>query len=201
VRHVDALEDEERSSADEATFYRTSSAYLYDLTVFAMSGTKAPYRRVVRDLVPPGARLLDYGCGLGSDGLRLLDEGYDVEFADYDNPGTRFLRWRLAHRGIDAPVHDLDAGVPGGFDLAYSFDVIEHVDEPEAFLEALESKADVVVVNLLEPTPDDIHLHKPLDVPALVARARRHGLLRYGVHHGRSHVIAYRARRRRGGAA
>ena len=198
VRHTAVLEDEEEASGDEASFYRTSETYLYDLTVFAMSGTKAPYRRVIRSLVPPGARLLDYGCGIGSDGLRLLDEGYDVEFADFDNPSTRFLRWRLARRGIDARVHDIDVEVPRGFDLAYCFDVIEHIEDPHGFLDVLESTADIVVVNFLEPTPDDIHLHKPLDVEALVSRATKHGLLWYRRYHGRSHLVAYRTGRGRG---
>ena len=192
VHHTAAVEDEEEAASDEAAFYRTSETYLYDLTVFAMSGTKAPYRRVIRRLVPPGGRLLDYGCGIGSDGLRLLDDGYRVEFADFDNPSTRFLRWRLDHRGLSAPIHDVDVGVPDGFDLAYCFDVIEHIDDPVAFLEELESKAAIVVVNFLEPTPDDIHLHKPLDVPALVDRATRFGLLWYRRYHGRSHLVAYR---------
>ena len=58
------------------TFYRTSDAYLYDLTVFAMSGTKAPYLRGAgRRSSRRGARLLDYGCGIGTDGLRLLRRG------------------------------------------------------------------------------------------------------------------------------
>ena len=52
--------------------------------------------------------MLDYGCGIGSDGLALIEAGYEVTFADFDNPSTRYLRWRLEQRGLDAPVHDLD---------------------------------------------------------------------------------------------
>lgn len=190
--HRQAVDEEEEAAPDESTFYRTSQAYLYDLTVFAMTGTKDPYRAVLRALVPPGARLLDYGCGIGSDGLRLLDAGYRVEFADFDNPSTEYLRWRLARRGYEAAVHDLDAGVPGGFDAAYCFDVIEHVPDPYALLEALEQRASIVVVNLLEPDPADTHLHKPLPIRDIVSRATRRGLLRYRVYHERSHLLAYR---------
>ena len=66
---------------DEQSFYRTSVAYLYNLTAFAMTGTKLPYLRELIRRVPPGARVLDYGCGIGSDGLMLLEAGYDVAFA------------------------------------------------------------------------------------------------------------------------
>jgi GT2 family glycosyltransferase len=193
--HALAVDTEAAAVGDEAAFYRQSKAYLYDLTVFAMSGTKEPYRRDLMSLVPPGARLLDYGCGIGSDGLRLLEAGYRVEFADFDNPSVAYLKWRLERRGVSAPVHDLDAVVPGGFDLAYAFDVIEHVEDPFAFLCALEARAAIVLVNLLEPAPGETPLHRPLPIADLVRHAGRRPNKRlfHHVYHGRSHLIAYRA--------
>jgi GT2 family glycosyltransferase len=192
VHHRSEVEREEAAIGDEAAFYRTSEAYLYDLTAFAMSGTKFHYLADLRRVVPRGASVLDYGCGIGSDGLRLLDAGYRVAFADFDNPSTRYLRWRLAQRGATANVYDLDAGVPGGFDAAYSFDVIEHVDDPFAFLDELERRAGVVAVNFLEPDPADPHVHRPLPVRRLLDHVTRRGLLRYRLYHGRSHVVVYR---------
>lgn len=193
INHKLMVDHEAASVADEARFYRTSELYLYDLTVFAMSRTKDPYRRVLRSLVPPGASVLDYGCGIGSDGLELLEAGYRVSFADYENPSTRYLRWRLGHRGLSAEVYDLDGAVPGGFDAAYAFDVIEHADDPFAFLGALERRAGIVMVNLLEEAPDDTPLHRPLPIRAILAHATRRGLLHYRRYHGRSHLIAYRS--------
>lgn len=190
-----AVAAEAEAAPDEESFYRTSEAYLYDLTAFAMSGTKDPYLAELRRLVPPGAKVLDVGCGIGADGLTLLEDGYDVSFLDYDNPSTRYLRWRLAQRGADASVYDLERDeVPGGFDVAYAFDVIEHVDDPVAFLEGLERKARLVVVNLLEEDPHDHDhaLHRPLPIDELVARARGRGLVSHTRHHGRSQLIAYR---------
>jgi hypothetical protein len=143
--------------------------------------------------VPAGGRLLDWGCGIGSDGLRLMEAGYDVGFVDYDNPSTKYLRWRLTRRGMRAQVYDLAADdIPGGFDAAYSFDVIEHVDDPIAFLDELERRAAVVMVNLLEHDPNDTHLHKPLPIDEIIARAKGRGLLYYKRFYGRSHLIAYK---------
>jgi SAM-dependent methyltransferase len=192
--HRAQVETEEAGAPDPDTFYRTSRAYLYDLTAFGLWPTKGPYREAVRRYADHGARLLDYGCGTGADGLRLAAEGYDVSFADFDNPSTRFLRWRLARRHLDLAVHDIDDDVPGGFDLAYSFDVIEHVEDPFAFLDGLEARAATVVVNLLEPDPADTHLHRALPIEAIVGRARGLGLLHHGFHHGRSHLLVYRGR-------
>ena len=192
-QHVQAVDAEQAAAADEQTFYRTSEAYLYDLTVFAMSGTKAPYRRLVRHLLALDGRAIDYGCGIGADGLRLIDQGYRVEFADFANPSVAYLRWRLRERGLAATIHDIERDIAGGFDLAYCFDVLEHVDDPVALLQRLEALAPIVVVNFLEPAAGEPHVHKPLPIARLLDRAAAHGLLHYSLHYGRSHLVAYRA--------
>ena len=193
--HESAVLEEHAGAADDAELYRTSEAYLYDLTVFAMSGTKLPYMRDLTELVPPPAHLLDYGCGIGSDGLRLIEAGYRVSFADFDNPSTRYLRWRLAQRGIDAEVYDLDAAPPpSGHDAVYCFDVIEHVPDPFEFLDLLERTADLVCVNFLREVEDDIALHHALPIGRLLRHVARRGLVRYRRYHGRSHLVLYRPR-------
>lgn len=191
-RYQAQLDAEFDACDDEAAFYRTSTAYLYNLTAFAMTATKLPYLRELVRRVPPGARILDYGCGIGSDGLLLLEAGYRVEFADFDNPSTEYLRWRLARRQHEAPIHDIDRHVPDGFDAAYAFDVIEHVPDAFAFLAQLERRAELVEVNFLEPEPDDQDLHHALPIRQLVRHAARRELLLYRVLHRRSHLVLYR---------
>lgn len=189
------LDEEVEAIGDEQRLYRTSHAYLYNLTAFAMTGTKTPYLRELARHVPAGARVLDYGCGIGSDGMLLSEAGYEVEFADFANPSAEYLRWRLGRRGIDAPVHDLDRGVPGKFDAAFAFDVIEHVEDPVAFLEEMERRAELVMVNFLEPEPEDQDLHHELPVVDLVDHAADRRLVSYGIYHQRSHLVLYSPRR------
>lgn len=193
-RYQETLDAEVEEIGDEQTLYRTSDAYLYNLTAFAMTRTKIPYLRKLADLVPPGSRVLDYGCGIGSDGLVLMEAGYDVEFADFDNPSVQYLRWRLERRGLEARIHDLDREVPGGFDASYAFDVIEHVDDPFAFLGEMERRSELVMVNFLEPEPDDQDLHHDLPIRRLVNHAGSRGLRHYKVLHRRSHLVAYEGR-------
>ena len=192
-RYQAQLDEEFRRLGDEAAFYRRSEAYLYNLTAFAMTGTKLPYLRELTRWLEPGSRVLDYGCGIGSDGLMLIEAGYRVEFADFDNPSTAYLRWRLRRRGIEAAVHDLDRHVPAGFDGAYAFDVIEHVPDPFAFLAEIERRAQVVEVNLLAPEADEQVLHHELPIPRLLSELSRRRILSYQVHGGRSHLVVYRS--------
>jgi SAM-dependent methyltransferase len=190
--------NEELARADsEAELYRSSEAYLYNLTAFAMSATKDPYLEELARHVPAGARLLDYGCGIGSDGLRLIEAGYDVAFADFDNPSVRYLRWRLERRGLDARIFDLDREQPSGFDLAYAFDVIEHVDDQFEFLRRMEAAAERVLVNFLddEAADADNPLHRDMPIGRLIRHAARRGLVTYTVHHGRSHLVLYASAR------
>jgi SAM-dependent methyltransferase len=189
------LDEEVAEIAHEDTFYLTSKAYLYNLTAFAMTGTKLPYLHELTKRVPPGARLLDYGCGIGSDGLLLLEAGYRVEFADFDNPSVAYLRWRLAERGLDAPIHDLKQGVPEGFDAAYAFDVIEHVPDAFAFLGEMEKRARLVCVNFLEPEADDQDLHHELPIPELLRHVADRRLRHYALLHHRSHLVLYEPER------
>jgi hypothetical protein len=114
-----------------------------------------------------------------------------VEFADFDNPSVEYLRWRLDRRGLEAPIHDLSGDVPGGFDAAYAFDVIEHVDDPFAFLGEMERRARMVEVNFLEPEPDDQESHHELPIKALLGHVAERGLLHYAVLHERSHLVLY----------
>jgi hypothetical protein len=81
--------------------------------------------------------------------------------------------------------------VPDGFDAAYAFDVIEHVPDAFAFLSEMEQRAKLVVVNLLEPEPDDQDLHHELPIDELLRHAAAHKLQDYRVLHGRSHLVLY----------
>jgi SAM-dependent methyltransferase len=201
--HYEAQLDQELADiGDEQALYRRSEGYLYNLTAFAMTGTKDPYRAWIDEAFPAGGRVLDVGCGIGADGLALMaGGGHTVTFADFDNPSVAYLRARLAQRAAGgtaaaaaARIVDLDRErLPEGHDLAYAFDVLEHVQEPFALLASMEAAAALVLVNLLEPEPGETALHHELPVAELLDHVTARGLVRYRrFHGGRSHLVLYR---------
>lgn len=94
-------------------------------------------RRLLRycEEMPPGARVLDVGCGDGFH-LGLLREYGDVtwkiEGIDLDARAVAAAR----ARGLDAHLGDLaDVDLPANsYDVVYTLQTIEHVAHPERFL-------------------------------------------------------------------
>lgn len=90
---------------------------------------------------PPPARLLDVGCAAGFALTALRARGYDVHGVELSAEMAALARRRLgtpadpdAGRAI---VHEgvLEEGLFGGrFDVITMFDVVEHIEDPIAFL-------------------------------------------------------------------
>lgn len=89
------------------------------------------------EAVPPGSRVLDLGCGPGLVAAELRKKGCTVVGVDrsppVDGSVDEFVRWDLD--GDELPVD------VSGFDVVLLLDIIEHIVEPERFLEALRRSA------------------------------------------------------------
>ena len=88
THYAETLEAEWSGCGDEGAFYRTSEAYLYNLTAFAMTRTKEPYLQELARHVAPGARILDYGCGYGFDAAYFEWQAYDPYYGPTSIDGT-----------------------------------------------------------------------------------------------------------------
>lgn len=67
---------------------------------------------------------VDYGCGSSPLGFELAMRGHRMDFIDVpDAPGTKFIRWRAKHRGIE---HRCGYELTGPYDYALFMDSIEH---------------------------------------------------------------------------
>jgi glycosyltransferase involved in cell wall biosynthesis len=103
----------------------------YDLKLgYASSHTAAI------DAARPGSRLLDIGCGQGYVARELAAKGCHVTGMDQfipdasaDNAGIDFIRWNL-----DRPEFPVNIS---GFDQIMMLDIIEHLKEPDKFMDEL----------------------------------------------------------------
>jgi SAM-dependent methyltransferase len=80
----------------------------------------------------PGQRLLDFGAGVGTHAFDLRTRGYDVSCAEIDDG----LRERLAGEGFDTRPSTADFD-PETFDVVYTMNVLEHIDDDLAALQGL----------------------------------------------------------------
>jgi 2-polyprenyl-3-methyl-5-hydroxy-6-metoxy-1,4-benzoquinol methylase len=94
--------------------------------------------RFLLDGLPPGARVLDLGCGEGAFAAELVSAGADVLAVDVAEEPLR--RARAAHPGLRTQLIDGEGSweLPGaGFDVVWAGEVIEHVADTARWLSEL----------------------------------------------------------------
>lgn len=127
-----------RTSAWVGSVVESSGAYggVDNLEVMEVA---VNYRRYLAGLLRsaggpprPGQRTLDFGAGVGTYASAARDLGYGVECVEPDPE----LCARLRADGF--VTHETTGHIPdGSFDLSYSLNVLEHVDDDEAALAEL----------------------------------------------------------------
>ncbi|MFM7363342.1 MAG: class I SAM-dependent methyltransferase [Cuspidothrix sp.] len=149
-------------------FYHESLAYLYDLTHFHFLSYKDRFFSLVEGAAQKLdlQTIADFGCGVGLDGQMLIKRGLNVSFIDFYSPCTEFLKWRLA-KDMNLQVEVLELyKTHHKYDLAYAVDVLEHIPDPNLFLDYIFKSAHYVCINLF---PHDLScwdsqdMHLPLN--------------------------------------
>ncbi len=102
-----------------------------------MSGTNADEEKLFRDLLKPGMKLIDYGCGSGERyGRTMAARGVDYHGFDISETALQ----RAAGLGLDVRRIATDGSIPfeeGSADIAICFEVLEHLLEPDVALAAI----------------------------------------------------------------
>jgi SAM-dependent methyltransferase len=95
----------------------------------------APMLALIRRASPHGTRLLEVGCGAGLFLKAAARAGWEAAGLELSSEGASFARERLA---LDVRTERAEAMSfpPASFDVAVMFDVIEHLFDPRAVLEA-----------------------------------------------------------------
>jgi SAM-dependent methyltransferase len=90
-----------------------------------------------------GKRVLEIGCGIGTDTVNFARAGAYVTALDLSEKSVEICRQRLAVYGLNADLHVGNAEelasflVPQRFDLIYSFGVLHHTPNPGRVIEQL----------------------------------------------------------------
>jgi SAM-dependent methyltransferase len=92
-----------------------------------------------------GKKVLEIGCGLGTDTVNFARAGAQVAAVDLSRASLELARKRVALYGVEDRVHfyegsaeELPSVVPvDRYDLVYSFGVIHHTPHPERVLDQL----------------------------------------------------------------
>jgi SAM-dependent methyltransferase len=102
-------------------------------------------RQIIADLIrreaqlPPGAQILEIGCGTGHNLSMLAGFGH-VDALEFDDEARELSEKRLGRKVMSSPLPEL-SGVPDRhYDLIGTFDVIEHIDDDRAALASIASK-------------------------------------------------------------
>lgn len=91
-----------------------------------------------------GKRVLEVGCGLGTDTMNFARAGADVTAVDLSSASLDLARTRADLMGVadrirfvEANAEELTSSITGEFDLVYSFGVLHHTPHPQRAYEQL----------------------------------------------------------------
>jgi 2-polyprenyl-3-methyl-5-hydroxy-6-metoxy-1,4-benzoquinol methylase len=90
-----------------------------------------------------GKKVLEIGCGIGTDAINFARAGAEVTLVDFSERSIEICRQRFALEGLTARFHhgnaeELATFLPGGtYDLIFSYGVIHHTPHPEKVIEQL----------------------------------------------------------------
>jgi len=102
------------------------------------------------EAVPAGAKVLDIGAGVGAIAAALVEKGCETAVVDQRAPAEGVGAVKVFQQDLDAPlVFD-----PKDYDYLLMLDVIEHLKDPEQFIERLRARLDHTPRTLVLTTPN-----------------------------------------------
>jgi len=149
-------------------FYKSTDFYLYDLTNFENSTCKEEYQREIENFIRKYncKTAMDYGCGIGSEVIKLLECGMDeVTAVDIEGPHIDYMRWRLKKRGFEDRVKFITISEETELptvnlplvDVCICIAVLEHIERAKEALHLIAEKSRYLVLRVDPSNPNNAH--------------------------------------------
>jgi 2-polyprenyl-3-methyl-5-hydroxy-6-metoxy-1,4-benzoquinol methylase len=143
--------------------------------VRALPGTHEQVVEIARRYAAPGARVLDLGAGSGALAERLQAAGFQVTAADLENYFE--LPSEFVQLNFDDP--QFDRNLTERFEVIASVEVIEHLENPAAFLRSIqrllkEKGIAILTTPNVENVPARLKFLRSGDVRAMDKNAPEH---------------------------
>jgi len=102
---------------------------------YAYENRRRETLRLLTEVLPPGASILDVAAAQGNFSLALAEMGYDVTWNDLREELIKYV-WQKYERGLlqFAPGSVFDLQFPDYFDAVLMTEIIEHVAHPDELL-------------------------------------------------------------------
>lgn len=129
--------------AEVESFYSTTDAYILDLMVESGRDVRQRWRQAVVETLEhwwggaAGAAVLDYGGGVGTDTLWFADHCRSAAYYDVPGRTSDFAMKRFARRAAGVTRVLDPAAYSLHFDAVVSFEVLEHLVDPQAHLDTM----------------------------------------------------------------
>jgi 2-polyprenyl-6-hydroxyphenyl methylase/3-demethylubiquinone-9 3-methyltransferase len=122
----------------ESYFYDRSEIYgeiSHHGYAYAYQNRRSETLRLLTEVLPPDARILDIAAAQGNFSLALAELGFDVTWSDLRADLTDYVRLKHEHGKIEfAAGNAFELTFPSPFDAVLITEIIEHVAHPDDFL-------------------------------------------------------------------
>lgn len=123
---------------DIINFYKETENYIFDLAAWHRKPGRI-YQTVSAINICKQNRIrkvLDFGCGIGQDGILFANSGFDVTLSDLPGRTFDFAKWRVERRGLIIKLVNSNE-LKEKYECILCFDVLEHVWEPKEIIKYL----------------------------------------------------------------
>ena len=119
-------------------FYKEAENYIFDLAGWHRIPNRKQLTATAIKICQQNnlQKILEFGCGIGQDGILFAESGFEVTLADLPGKTLDFAKWRVKRRGTEIKFTNSDE-LKEKYDGILCFDVLEHVWEPKEIVEYL----------------------------------------------------------------